>query len=293
MEKRAQFVEQEMLFQNKDTPGILFKNSGGFWGDMAKVYMLHGTPDYMEILQNGRTFVDLMVWIYLDESGQRHKYRFLFYHKNGGASFMLFRPVFDMELGLQEINRNRQFIATTEVYDEIAQRFGYVFLQALVYFSDDSSLNVDKALDPPKTAAEIIKNEAPTIQGELPQKNEEIIYKNNFGSTIPAELSYELTNDTLVVKLVVRHENLDWILKNNELVAELDIKIIVWSEEGEYSKQEISQNLDIVSTKEKIEEKKSAFVFESLPIKFSKQSRITVYIKNNNKYNAWVEEIKK
>src|SRR3989338_8717214 len=152
MEKRLQFIQEEMLFQNVDTPGVRFENNGGLWGDLAKVYMLHGTPDYMEVLQNGRSFVDLMIWVYLDESGQRHKFRFLFYHKNGIASFVLFRPLFDITLGLQEISKNSPFINLFQVYDEIEQRMGYIFLLSLVYFSDDLSLNLDETLDPPKTA---------------------------------------------------------------------------------------------------------------------------------------------
>ncbi len=294
MEKRVKFIEEEALFQHPDTPGIRFENNGGFWGDLAKVYMLHGTPDYMEVMQNGRTFVDLMIWVYFDESGQRHKYRFLFYHKNGVASFMLFRPLFDILLGLQEINKTPSFVHPIQVYDEIEQRFGYIFLLSLVYFSDDFSLSVGKALDPPKTASEIIENEAPTIQGELPENKEELAYQSDFKSTVPAELSHELTENGFKVKVTIRHENLDWkVNKGDDLVAEVYARVIarigsetIFGETTFYA----------VSTKEKILEKKSSSSFDleiktenpkSSPIKYS------VYIKNNNKYNAWIEEIER
>lgn len=289
MEKRLQFIQEEMLFQNVDTPGVRFENNGGLWGDLAKVYMLHGTPDYMEVLQNGRSFVDLMIWVYLDESGQRHKFRFLFYHKNGIASFVLFRPLFDITLGLQEISKNSPFINLFQVYDEIEQRMGYIFLLSLVYFSDDLSLNLDETLDPPKTASEIIKNEAPTIQGETPQQGEEIVYKNEFNATIPAELSHKSTEDSLVIKITVKLENLDWKISNGELTAEIYARAIV--QDGNETMLE-EKTFYVISSKEKILEKTTSFVFE-IQVKKPKSvsTRYSVYIKNNNKYNAWLNII--
>ena len=92
------------------------------------------------------------------------------------------------------------------------------------------------------------------------------------------------------MKISVKHENLDWILKNGELAAELYIKIAAWSGGQRY--EEIHDTLSIVSTKEKIENKNSTFVFESSPIKLYQQpTKLSVYIKNNGKYNAWFEEI--
>lgn len=95
LEKRTIDIENETLFQNFGTASFSFKSNGDFRGDAARVYMLHGPPDYAETLNHGITYVNLMLWIYLDERGN-YKYRFLFYHKNGISAYMLFRPGFDI-----------------------------------------------------------------------------------------------------------------------------------------------------------------------------------------------------
>lgn len=291
MEQRAQFIEKDGLFQNSSTPGVTFRTNGGFFGDMAKVYMLHGMPDYMEVLNNGRTFVDLMVWVYLDkERPERHQYRFLFYQKNDIASYQLFRPMFDMILGLQEINKYPQSTHPLEVYDELEQKAGWIFLTSLVYFSDND-IRLDEALRPPKPAKEIAKETAPNIQGDMPQTNEEIIFSNNFGSTVPAEFSYEIVENKLVLKLKIKHENLDWKTEDGELTAEIFVRIIVQNE----TETEILEKIfPIVSSKEKIEKKNSVSLLELTSAKtFYTSARVSVYLKNNYKYNSWVEEIKR
>ena len=287
IERRAADIENEALFQDSRTAGFSFKNNGDFNGDAAKVYMLHGAPDYTETLKNGITHVDLMLWIYADERGN-HKYRFLFYHKGGIGTFYLLRPSFDILFGLQEINKNPGFLSPWEAYYELERSGKYVFLYSLVYFSD-LGLHLDDALRPPRPASEIAKELAPKIIGDAPQK-EEIIIGNNYNSLIPAELSYETDSENFVVKIAIRHENMDWILKNGELTAELFIKITAWNEN---EKREENNAFDVVSTKEKIAEKRSTFIFESNPINISHENlKISVYIKNNSKYNAWIEEIR-
>lgn len=290
LEKRASDIELEILFSNPGSTGFFFKNNNGFSGDPARVYMLHGSPDYIETLQNGATYVDLMIWIYLDEKGN-HKFRFLFYNKNNHITYILLRPGFEMIYGLEEINKNPNFTHPTDIYDELSRNGKYIFLLSLMYFSDDPSLNVDKVLRPPKPAAEIAKDAAPRISGELPEK-ENIVASNGFEALIPAEFFYEIVGENLFLKIPVRHENLDWVLNEKELTTKLFIKILAWSDNN--SKELEEKTFDIVSTKEKIAEKKSIFTFEANPIKLSKKPmRISVYIKNNNKYNAWVEEIKR
>ena len=290
-DKRISDIENEALFQKSGTTGFSFKNSGDFKGEAAKVYMLHGPPDYAETLEHGKTYVDLMLWVYADENGN-HKYRFLFYQKNGFGTYVLFRPSFDIWYGLQEINKNPTITHPDEVYYELERDGKYIFLYSMVYFSDNLSMNVDKALQPPRPASLIAKELAPKIQGESPQK-ENIVISSKFSSTIPAEFSYELENGNLILKIVVRHKNLDWIFKNGELVAELSIKAVIWFNDEDHRHEE--RQLNIVSSKEKIENRNSTFVFElPLPLeKFKEYGKISIYIKNNDKYNSWIEEIKR
>lgn len=287
-EKLASDIKNETLFKHPETTGFLFKSSGDFAGDPAKVYMLHGMPAFAEILQNGQRYVNLMLWIYLDTEG-RHKYRFLFYHKGGIGNFVLLRPDFDIFYGLNEINKNPTITHPLDVYDELDREGNRIVLYSMVYFSDDSTININEALDPPKPASEIAKELAPKIIEDAPEK--EILISNGFESLVPANFSYEVDNESLVVKIMIKHENLDWVFENNELTAELYVKITVW---GENNKFEAERNLGIISTEIKIKEKRSTFIFESEPIELHEQpQKLSVYIKNNNKYNAWDEEIKR
>lgn len=289
LEKRASDIELETLFDKPGATGFLFKNNGGFNGDPTRVYMLYSSPDYVETLQNGATHVDLMLWIYLDEKGN-HKFRFLFYHKNNHMTYMLLRPGFNIVYGLEEISKNPNLDDPIEVYNELMREGKYLFLVSLMNFSDDPSLNVDKALRPPKPAAEIAKEAAPRISGEIPEK-QNIAVSNGFEALLPAEFYYEIIGKNLFLKIIVRFESLDWILKEKKLVSELFVRIIAWNGNNKQTEEGV---IYFESTKEIISEHKSISVFEARPIKFDKEPmRISVYIKNNNKYNAWVEEITK
>ncbi|HEY4521765.1 MAG TPA: GWxTD domain-containing protein [Candidatus Paceibacterota bacterium] len=285
LEKRVEDIEKEVLFQNMDTAGFAFKASDGFKGDPAKIYMLHGAPDFTKKIE-GHTFVNLMVWIYGDENG-KHRYRFLFYQKNS-IQYVIFWPQWNGWIAIEEISKD--FVELDAVYEELIQNEGEIFLISMISFSDNSNITPDKALKPPKPASEIAKELAPKIKTETP-KTEEIVVANSFNSTIPAEFSYEITNDKLILKLEIKHEDLDWILKNNELVSELFIKTIVWDKD---QKHEEEHNINIVSTKQKITEKNSFFFFESKPITLESEIvKASIYIKNNQKYNSWIEEIKR
>lgn len=287
-EKLAGEIKNEILFSRPGTVGFLFKNNGDFNGDPGKVYMLHGMPDYTETLDHGSTYVNIMLWIYSDEEN-KHKYRFLFYQKNGLNNYVILHPHFDILYNLQEINKNPSTVHPLDVYYELERETNRLFLYSMVYFSDYPSLSIDKALRPPRPALEIAKELAPQIIGNEPEK--EIVISNSFGSFIPAEFSYKKTDEGLVLKVVIRYEDLDWIFKNNELKAELFIRISATGSYHQYKKEDV---VDITSTREEIEKKESVFVFESIPIKFEEEStNVNIYIKNNNKYNSWIEEIKK
>ncbi|MEK7560093.1 MAG: GWxTD domain-containing protein [Patescibacteria group bacterium] len=288
LQQRALDIEQEILSNNPGSAGFSFKNNRGFDGDPARVYMLHGLPHYMETVENNPKHVDLMLWLYLDERS-KHKFRFLFYHRNDHPTYVLFRPVFYITQALEEINKNPTFTHPDDVYNELSQTGKYLFILSLVEFSDDPSLNVDKALAAPRSAAEIAKNSAPKTIGELPKK-EGIVLSNRRNALIPAEFNYEILDNQLTLKITVESKNLDWTLKNEIMESEWFVKIIAWSGEKKHTEEKI---IDLKSTKETIEKENPVFVFNSEPVELYKESiRISVYIKNNNKYNAWIEKIK-
>src|SRR3989344_4144473 len=60
--------------------GLSFRMNGGFRGDMAHVYLLHGEPDAMDTIE-GQSFVDLMLWVYTDQQSGDILYAFLFYQR--------------------------------------------------------------------------------------------------------------------------------------------------------------------------------------------------------------------
>lgn len=298
METRSRFIEKEGLFTNTDAAGILFSSNGGFFGNLANVYMLHGMPDYIEVMKNGRTFVDLMIWVYFDETGRRHKYRFLFYNKNEVGSFVLYRPNYDFVLGLEEINKSPTFISPAEVYYELEQRMGYIFLLSLVYFSDDNSMNVDKAMDPPKTASEIIKAEAPEIRGQLPEKTEELAHESNFKSTIPAKFSAFFNKDGgMGYGVEIKCEDLDW-KKNENGILESNLVLKVTAQNLENPNEILT---DVMKIQDFIEDENeinkmilvSYSVFAQDPS--GNKYKITAFLQNTltKKYNSWIEEIER
>lgn len=290
-DKLASDIKNEVLFSHHGTTGFSFKNNRDFDGDPGQVFMLHGMPNFTETLEHGSTYVNLMLWVYFDKE-DKHKYRFLFYQKNGLNNYVLLRPSFDILYNLQEINKSPSIVHPLDVYYELAGEENRLFLYSMIYFSDYPSLSVDKALRPPRPASEIAKELAPKIIGNEPKK-EEIVISNNFGSIVPAELSYETNDENFIIKIAIKHENLDWIIKNSELTAELSVKTSIWFSERSYRHDE--QQFDIVSTKEKIEKRNSTFLFElPLPLNTLEEStKISIFIKNNGKYNSWIEEIKR
>ena len=278
-EKLVSNIKNEVLFNGIGTTGFMFKNNGDFKGDAAKVYILHGPPDYAEISEHGINYENLMLWIYLGERGE-HKYRFLFYHKNGFGNFVLLRPNFYLEYGLQQINKNPAFTHPLEVYNELERNGKSIFLYSMVNFSD-TGISLDEAMRPPKPASEIAKTLSPKIMGDIPKKEAET--SSAFNSLIPAELKLDLSENKLTARISIKKEDLDWFLKDGELVSELFVRMIIWN--GQETREE---KYDIVVASAPV------FVFESTPMELAAQrAQIGIYIHSNGKYNAWIEEISK
>ena len=63
---RINEIKNEILLRNVNTFGVSFGHNGGLNGEMARVYLLYGMPDYMLRLPSGRTYSEMMVWMYGD-----------------------------------------------------------------------------------------------------------------------------------------------------------------------------------------------------------------------------------
>src|SRR3989344_1825168 len=104
-------IDSEPFFSGSGLSGLTFRSNGGFRGDMAWVYLLHGEPNAMDML-SGNRFVDLMLWVYLDESNGRVLYAFLFYQKGGFGEYHLFsQESYRMDFcgAINEISKFKQY----------------------------------------------------------------------------------------------------------------------------------------------------------------------------------------
>lgn len=243
-------IANEPFFSTPGTTGLLFRSNGGFRGDLAKVYLLHGEPDAMDTIESvSHSFVSLMLWVYLNPENGNILYAFLFYQKGGLGSFRLFfqdsyqldpcGAIYDVAIvrpdtpfaggGRQDCSEELY-----EVYNEIARSSGkggiiggHVFAWALFNFSQDSSVLQGKVLEPPKPASEIAKQSNARVVGEAPKINgvagvDYILSSCEQCKTfIPAELKLGK-----VFALTIRRSDVDWRIVGNQAKSVLKVRLV-------------------------------------------------------------------
>ncbi len=228
IDKRIGQIQRRLRVMSQGEIVFQFTPNYGLKSDPARVYLLHGTPYYARKI-SGRTFVDLMLWLYVDESGNE-KYRFLFYQRHGIGNFLVFRN-HDPQLAwaLSEISIHpamRNNFMTNDlfrIYEELRQLFAYEFIRALASFSDVSNVNLDKALGPPPIAAELAKDSGFKVKG-VPKLSKDIkITRSSYGSSIPMSV-HKLANG---LHLVIPRNGIDWIERNGKQNSDLILYITV------------------------------------------------------------------
>ena len=330
VDERIEDIQQEIFFQSQETPGLLFGANGGFRGDMAQVYLLHGSPGdpdlgFISIRNSDSTFNDLMLWLYMDKEGENIRFAFLFYRKGlGGGSFeLLSQDSFMMDPcgAVNEIMRSHTYAyrgCTDEIYNALRQLElgtavdgtpGYYYAWALFNFSQDPGLRQGKALQPPSPVSELLKRSTARVIGEpAPLTAEEKVSRFVFSdcdscnSMIPAELN----KDELTVSIV--RKNLDWAIVGDEIKTELKIRIIIESLDDKKSGPIVVEIkfTHVVAKKLLTDNPEGKLVLYLLPSLASLPAgnyTVNIYIKNvltnnagenvSNKYAAWLENFVK
>jgi len=319
IDERINDIADEVFFSTHGTTGLLFRSNGGFRGDMAKVYLLHGEPDVMDTLE-GNSFVPMMLWIYGNPNNGSILYAFLFYQKSFSGSYRLFsQDSYRMDScgAINEVAVFRSFgyaggmqaqacpDELTRVYYDIYNSSGkggvidgYVFAWALFNFSQGSSSLQGKALQPPKPASEIAKQSNARITGEAPKlvgtSGADYILAScgNCNSIIPAELSL---GERFTIS--ASWKNFDWMARGEQL--ELSIKYRIIFEGHNRSKPIVLEDVVVMDMKKRSLDEYSEMIVvvdlvkpEQVAAIPSGTYQVSVYIKNTltSKYNAWDKE---
>lgn len=314
-------ISAEIFFDEVDTLGLLFSTNGGFRGDMARVYLLHGDPNLTGILK-GNTFVNLMLWIYLDENNGNIRYAFLFYKQtNSIGTFSLFpQDLYKMDScgAINEISvfkdysyvgvSNRACSPSMEgVVFELQNATssgllnGYYFVWALFNFSQNGSILQGEALRPPKPASEVAKSSIASVAGEAPKLTgmagtDYILASCKYcNSLIPAQL--HLGKE---LWLSIRQGDVDWQVSGSQVEVGLKTRVIMENTETRavlvFEKQTTNKNskdLIVSSASNQIAVVLvTADEVNQIP---AGSYRVNVYVKNimTKKYNAWLAEFKK
>ncbi len=325
IDDRIDNIAGEIFFRMSGTTGLLFRSNGGFRGDMAKVYLLHGEPNAMDII-DGRSFADLMLWIYGNPENGNILYAFLFYRQGGGGSFELFPQdlyKFDPCRALNEIAVFKDYAYlgaagnqscppnVQQVLWELQTATGQgglngnIFAWALINFSSDSSLQQGEALEPPKPASELAGRSNARVAGEAPElvgkAGTDFILASceSCNSMIPAELS--LGERFTIIGF---GKNFDWVVKGEQLELSLKYRIVLQDHDG--GRPIVMEGMSvIVGKKSSLVENPDIIVVVDLlgpeqvaAIPSGKYS-VSVYIKNvtpglmTKKYNSWDKEFVK
>ncbi|PIR42081.1 MAG: hypothetical protein COV30_00310 [Candidatus Yanofskybacteria bacterium CG10_big_fil_rev_8_21_14_0_10_37_15] len=320
IDKRIKDISNERFFSRNGTIGLLFRSNGGFRGEMAKVYLLHGEPDVMDTI-DGQSFVPLMLWVYMDNNGGI-LYAFLFYHRNRGGEYFLFpQDAYKLDPcgALDEIAIFRTNFSAiggncpaqlTQVLNDVRNAngkggflFGYYFAWALFNFSQDGSIWQGSALEPPKSAKEFAKESTARVTGEAPEQvgisgvDYLLSSCKECNSFLPAELQL---GDFFA--LIVKRGDMDWrISGENKDVVDVDLKVRVIFERANEIPLVFEKTGAVKGTKELVTSEPS----EKVTIVFmtvqevseipSGNYRVSVYIRNlmTGKYNSWVKEFVK
>ena len=317
-------IASEPFFNVPGVFGLLFRTNGGFRGDMAKVYLLHGVPSAVDMVESP-SFVNLMLWVYINEDNGNIRYAFLFYQKGGIGSFSLFsQDTYQLD-PCGAINEIRKFKEsgirgginqvcppdTEQILWELQMANsrggiidGRIFAWALFNFSPDSSISQGKALQPPKPASERARQSKARVVGEAPRltgvAGTDYILSScgQCNSFIPGVL--ELGKE---FRLTVRRGDIDWRIVNGKSVSVLKIKIVIENIAGQMPPVFFNRWATLTSAKDLIVSNPAGqriiplLTVDEVAKIPAGTYRVNVYVKNTTpalmtqKYSSWSEEL--
>lgn len=312
-------IANERFFTTPGVFGLSFRTNGGFRGDMAHVYLLHGEPNAVDSVEGDR-FVNLMLWVYVDERDGDILYAFLFYQKGSQEAFTLFsQDAYKLDPcgAINEIRTFGQFSGrmgecapdTEQILQELQTASGkggvidgYIFAWALFNFSQDGSITQGKALEAPKPASELAKQSKARVTGEAPERvgtagTDYILASCDVcNSLIPAELSL---GERFTIS--APWKNFDWTVKGEQLELSIKYRIILKSRNG--GKPIVFEDVAVMSVKKNSFDKNPDIIvivdlLDSAQVVAIPAGTylVSVYIKSPlkpAKYNAWVREFVK
>ena len=302
---RINEIKNEILLRNVNTFGVSFGHNGGLNGEMARVYLLYGMPDYMLRLPSGRTYSEMMVWMYGDEK-EHVLFRFLFYRKYGKFSLFKNHGPFIGE-ALKEISNSNplapQYIQM--VWNELSMNdIDGNFRAALIQFSYYPDITIDKALKPPdptktengqkvynrkfnQQADSILPKSAdnpktqtqpfgsaqgkPSAQTQAANK---IIF-SKYNSSIPGYFYIGVAGEhKIAFYLILRFCDLDWEIVNDSAECALSMEIDFKNRQTKESIIFLSSNKISVS-REKAESQDNFVIFSNKMLLAKKNSDLT------------------
>ncbi len=259
IDERINNIAQEIFFSSPETPSLLFGHNGGFRGDMAWVYLLHGSPGeenipgFRSVMSENAMFTDLMLWLYMDQENQNIRFAFLFYQKGVGVYQLFPQDNYKMDIcgAVNEIMKFRSMgyrgctdeinVAFQQLQGESASDGtpGYLYSWALTNFSSNPEILQRRALDPPPSVSEIAKKSNSRVVGEPAllsneEKSSRFIL-SGYNSMIPAEFN----KDSFIISIA--RKNLDWAIVESDppsptatdgqgkIKTELKIRLIIES----------------------------------------------------------------
>lgn len=314
-------IANEPFLSEPGVFGLSFRDNGGFRGDMAHVYLLHGQPDAMDTIEGG-LFVPLMLWIYVDQQNGGVLYAFLFYQKSDLGAFSLFsQDVYKLD-SCGAINEIKKFKSVNsggvdqfcppdveKVFQEIQNVNGKggilggdIFSWALFNFSQDGSITQGKALGVPKPASEIAKQSNARVIGEatgltgIAGTDYVLSSCEVCNSLIPGEI--QLDKEFI---LSVRRGDVDWQIVNDKAEFELKVRVIFESIGNQAPPLVFETKVISSSLKNLIfSDPAGQITFQLLTSDEVAQIpdgnyRLSIYVKNmmTKKYNAWNKEFTK
>lgn len=299
--------------------GLSFHANGGFRGDMAHVYLLHGEPDAMDTIE-GNLFVDLMLWIYVDQQSAGVLYAFLFYQKGSIGAYSLFsQDVYKLDPcgAINEIKKGpKEFnsgvgnqgcpVDVEQIFRDIQTASsrggvldGYIFAWALFNFSQDSSMMQGRALGAPKPASEIATESKSRVTGEatgltgIAGTDYILASCEVCNSLIPAELQLGQK-----ITLSVRRSDIDWRVAGERAEIELKVRVVFENIRSQIPPLVFEKKVPFTDKKDLIIfDPASRTVITLLTTDEVAQIsagtyRLNVYVKNvmTQKYNAWSQQ---
>lgn len=226
--------EDTILLRNTDVDfsPTTFREGGGPRGEMARIYLLHGMPDFKAKLPEGQRFVELMMWTYGDGSGHI-KYNFLFYKKYG--MFKVFRLYgMGLETALQEISnrfgpQDPDYI-NQEWYEFQAADIQRIFQSALFQFSDYSKMNPDEAMKPPTPAALLVEQSGSGVLGDPIIPPGWVMRWSTSPTSLPVRFRIS-GNKGGIPLILLKYSDVDWREKENEFELVLKLRIFFQNKE--------------------------------------------------------------